>query len=189
MAGRKTSYVNHGRQDFKRQPLTEDESDRLVQACEDQWERTVIGLFMDTGVRVGEAARLTRQDVQTQRRELTVKNKRGPYGSKAPHRIVKMTPKVATLLDAYFALHDALPSARSLERLVKQVAGRAKISKPVTPHVLRHTFAVKMIRDGLDIRSLQLLLGHDHLDTTAIYLNFSPDDLGEQYDRAKGIVT
>ena len=187
MAKHKLSYVNRGRQDFKRFPLTEDETDRLVHACEDQWERTVIGLLLDTGIRGGEAARLTRQDVNTQARTLTVKNKHGPYGTKAPHRVVKMTPKVATLLDAYFAMDDALPSTRTLERVVKRVAERARISKPVTPHVLRHTFAVRMIRNRMDIRTLQLLLGHDHLDTTAIYLNFSPDDLGKAYDKAMGI--
>jgi len=61
-------------------------------------------------------------------------------------------------------------------RVVKEVANRAGISKPVSPHVLRHTFAVNCIKKGISTRTLMQLLGHDRLTTTEIYLNLSPED-------------
>jgi integrase/recombinase XerD len=56
------------------------------------------------------------------------------------------------------------------------VANRAGIAKPVTPRVLRHTFAVNCIKKGVSTRALQTLLGHDRLTTTELYLNLSPED-------------
>jgi integrase/recombinase XerD len=65
---------------------------------------------------------------------------------------------------------------RTLQRIVKQVATRAGISKTVTPHVLRHTFAVFSLQAGLSLASLIKILGHDRLETTQIYLNLSGED-------------
>jgi len=64
--------------------------------------------------------------------------------------------------------------------MIKKVADKAGISKPVSPHVLRHTFSVNCIRKGISTRALQTLLGHDRLKTIEIYLNLSPEDaIGE----------
>jgi integrase/recombinase XerD len=59
-------------------------------------------------------------------------------------------------------------SARTIQRLVKRVANRAHISRPLTPHVLRHTFSVTAIQKGISLPALQRLLGHDRLTTTEI---------------------
>jgi len=63
-----------------------------------------------------------------------------------------------------------------VERIVKKVADKARISKPVSPHVSRHTFAVNCIKKGISARALQTLVGHNRLTTTEIYLNLSPED-------------
>ena len=65
---------------------------------------------------------------------------------------------------------------RQAERIVKDVANRARISKPATPHVLRHTFSVNCLKRGIGLRTLQYLLGHDRITTTEIYMNISPED-------------
>jgi len=70
--------------------------------------------------------------------------------------------------------NDTGITKRTVARIVKKVADKAEISKPVSPHVVRHTFSVNCIRKGISTRALQTLLGHDRLTTTEIYLNLSP---------------
>lgn len=65
---------------------------------------------------------------------------------------------------------------RTLERIVKKVIDKAGISKPVSSHVLRHTFSVNCIEKGTSTRALQTLLGHDRLMATELYLNLSPEN-------------
>jgi len=84
---------------------------------------------------------------------------------------------VRRLFEHHFVFNnDVGISKRTIERVVKRVANKAGISKPVSPHVLRHTFAVNCIKKGISTRALQYFLGHDHLTTTEIYLNLSPED-------------
>ena len=88
-----------------------------------------------------------------------------------------MTERVRRLLEYHFAENnDTGITKRTVARIVKKVADKAEISKPVSPHVLRHTFSVNCIRKGISTRALQTLLGHDRLTTTEIYLNLSPGD-------------
>ena len=77
--------------------------------------------------------------------------------------------------------NDIGMSKRTIARIVKRVANKAAISKPVTPHVLRHTFAVNCIKKGISTRALQSFLGHDRLATTEIYLNLSPEDAIKEF--------
>ena len=66
-------------------------------------------------------------------------------------------------------------SVRTVQRVVRTIANRASISRRVSPHVLRHTFSVTAVQKGISLPALQRLLGHDHLATTEIYLNLSPE--------------
>ena len=70
---------------------------------------------------------------------------------------------------------------RGLQKIVRRVAQRSGIIKKVSPHVLRHTFAVNCIKKNISTRTLQHLLGHDHLATTEIYLNLSPEDACREF--------
>lgn len=88
-----------------------------------------------------------------------------------------MTERVSKLMEHHFAENNEIGvTKRTLARVVKNVAGKAGISKPVSPHVLRHTFSVNCIKRGVSTRALQYFLGHDRLTTTEIYLNLSPED-------------
>ena len=88
-----------------------------------------------------------------------------------------MTDRVRRLSEYHFVENNNIGmSKRTIERIVKKVADKAGISKPVNPNVLRHNFAVNCIKKGISTRALQSLLGHDRLATTEIYLNLSPED-------------
>ena len=67
--------------------------------------------------------------------------------------------------------------------MLKRVANRARISRNVSPHVLRHTFAVTAIQKGISPLALQRLLDHDTLMTTEIYLNLSPEHVVEEFQQ------
>lgn len=114
-----------------------------------------------------------------------IKGKGGPYGKRSKVRVIPLSSRIRSLLEHYFALHDALGvTPRTVQRMMKRVANRAGISHVVSPHVLRHTFAVTAIQKGISLPAVQRLLGHDHLGTTEIYLNLSPEHVLEEY-RAK----
>ena len=67
--------------------------------------------------------------------------------------------------------------------MLKRLANHARISRTVSPHVLRHTFAVTAIQKGISLPALQRLLGHDTLQTTDIYLNLSPEHVVEEFQQ------
>jgi len=108
---------------------------------------------------------------------LVIYGKGGPYGKKTKRRIIPMTDRVRRLMEYHCAENNNTGMhKRTVDRVVKKVADKAGISKPVSPHVLRHTFSVNCIKKGISTRALQYFLGHDRLATTEIYLNLSPED-------------
>jgi integrase/recombinase XerD len=167
---------------YKREPLTPDESNRLSNACENYREKLVVWTLIDTGLRVSELANLKKDNIDWQGHRLTIYGKGGPYGSKSKRRIVPLSSRVQPLIEGHFALHESLGlGARSIQLMLRRLANRAQISRPVTPHVLRHTFAVSAVQKGISLPALQRLLGHDRLTTTEIYLNLSPEDVMREF--------
>ena len=169
---------------YKREPLTPDEANRLANACQTHEERMVVWTLLDTGLRVSELANLGKNNIDWQNHRLMIYGKGGPYGTKSKRRIVPLSSRVQPILEGHFALHDSLGmTSRTIQRLMKKIANRAQISRPVTPHVLRHTFAVASIQKGISLRSIQKVLGHDSLATTEIYLNISPEEIMKEYQQ------
>lgn len=167
---------------YKREPLADDDVNRLINACKTATEKIIIFTLLDTGMRVAELASLTKENIQWQEKRIVVYGKGGPYGKKTKRRIIPMTERVYALLSAWFVLHDKFGlMKRTLQWHITKVANRAGISKPVSAHVLRHTFAVNCIKKNISTRTLQHLLGHDHLTTTEIYLNLSPEDACREF--------
>jgi integrase/recombinase XerD len=169
---------------YMREPLTADESDRLSNSCETPTERLVVWTLLDTGLRVGEVCGLTSKDILWQQRQLRFKDKGGPRGKKTKVRVVPMSNRVRTLLEHHFALEKAFPvKARRAQDIVKAVANRAGITQDASPHVLRHTFATTALQKGISLATVQKILGHDRLQTTAIYLNFTDTHIQEEFER------
>lgn len=176
--------------ELKRLLVAPDGSD--VQALRD---RAILELLFSTGLRVSELCSLPR-DIDLSVDECAVRGK----GDKV--RVVFISPDAKKALRAYLdARKDfdealfvqvGIPSVqknkknvtsalspRSVERLVKHYAIKAGISKKVTPHVLRHTFATDLLSNGADLRSVQALLGHAHIATTQVYTHVTDKHLRE----------
>lgn len=167
---------------FRREPLTQDEANRLANACKSHEEKLVVFTLLDAGLRVSELADLTKEKLDWQAHRIIIYGKGGPYGSKSKRRIIPLSARVQPLLEGHLSLHDSFNmSVRTIQRIIKRVANRANISRKVSPHVLRHTFAVVCVQKGISLPSLQRLLGHDHLTTTEIYLNLSPEDVIREF--------
>jgi integrase/recombinase XerD len=173
------------RYQYKREPLTQEEANRLANACASHEEKIVIWTLLDTGLRVAELAKLNKDNLDWQNHRLMIYGKGGPYGKLSKRRIIPLSPRVQPLLEGHLGLHDKIQigGVRTIQRLVKQVANKALIRRTVTPHVLRHTFSVTCIQKGISTRALQEILGHDRLATTEIYLNLSPEDVINEFHR------
>ena len=167
---------------FVREPLRSEEADQLCHACHTPEEKLIVWTLLDTGLRVAELCGLTPTHVLWQQKSLRVSGKGGPYGKQSKKRVVPMSRRVQALLEPYFTLNDKwFIGPRQVQKIVKRVAERARISQEVTPHVLRHTFATLAIQKGISLAAIQKILGHDRLGTTAIYLNLTDTHVVEEY--------
>lgn len=169
---------------YVREPLRADEADKLCNACKTVEEKLVVCVLLDTGLRVSELCSLTPENILLQQKTLRISGKGGHYGKKSKKRVVPMSQRVQTLLEHYFAINDTFPiGVRQAQKIVKDIANKAKLSKPITPHVLRHTFATLALQKGISLASVQKILGHDRLATTAIYLNFTDTHVVEEFTK------
>ena len=169
---------------FVREPLQVEEADALSHACHTTQEKLIIWTLLDSGLRVSELCSLTPQHILWQQKAFRVEGKGGPYGKQSKKRVVPMSRRIQPLVEHYFAIHDSwFVGPRQVQKIVKRIANRAQISKNVTPHVLRHTFATLALQKGISLAALQKILGHDHLTTTAIYLNLTDTHIIEEFTR------
>jgi len=168
---------------YTREPLRSEETDLLCHSCKTINEKLIIWTLVDTGLRVSELCSLTPQNILWQQKAIRISGKGGPYGKKSKKRVVPMSRRVQTLLEPYFSLNESwFAGPRQVQKIVKQVANRAKITQNVTPHVLRHTFATLALQKGISLAAVQKALGHDRLSTTAIYLNLTDTHVMEEFE-------
>jgi integrase/recombinase XerD len=167
---------------YVREPLRNEEADRLCQACHPSLEKLIIWILLDTGMRVSELCALNPTQILWQQKAIRVTGKGGPHGKKSKKRVIPMSRRVQTLLEHYFAINEKWPvGSRQVQKIVKKVANRTKLTQIVTPHVLRHTFATLALQKGISLAAVQKILGHDRLMTTAIYLNFTDAHVVDEF--------
>jgi site-specific recombinase XerD len=162
-------------------------------------DRAVLELLFSGGLRVSELADLDRDHINLDRREFMVRGK----GQK--DRPVFISEQAADWIGRYLASrHDTGKplfihysgtqddsedgmytrlTVRSIQRLVKRYAKAAGITKDVTPHTLRHSFATDLLINGADIRSVQGLLGHANIATTQIYTHITDPQLKAVHEK------
>lgn len=177
--------------------ITTEELDRLLAApngaaVKDLRDRALLELLFSTGMRVSEIALLDR-DIDLSKDEISVRGK----GDKV--RVVFLSERAQKSIERYLQARvdmapalfiqmsrflgdakDALSlrlTSRSIERIVKRYAIQAGISRKVTPHVIRHSFATDLLHNGADLRSVQALLGHAHIATTQVYTHVTDPHL------------
>jgi integrase/recombinase XerC len=153
-------------------------------------DRAILELLYATGLRVSELVGLALDDVDRGERTVRVLGKGGK------ERIVPFGSKAAVGLEAYLHVRGTAAgplflnargsglSARSVHTLVRRRARAAGLSRRVSPHTLRHTFATHLLDAGADLRMIQELLGHSRLSTTQRYTHVAADQLMRVYDRA-----
>jgi len=174
------------------------ELNRLMDAASGDDERSlrdkaIMELLFSTGLRVSELCSLD-TDLDLTRDEFSIRGK----GDKV--RVVFLSPAAKDAVRAYLkarkdmeeALFVSVPrkgksptrlTPRSIELLMKTYAAKAGITKKVTPHVLRHSFATDLLSNGADIRSVQQLLGHASINTTQIYTHVTDAHLREVHKK------
>ena len=163
-------------------------------------DRAIIELLYSGGLRVSELVGLNRDSINLERREFVVRGK----GSK--DRPIFISQSAANWVAEYLdARTDSLPAlflnnsrnlqtadtsgnyrritARSVERIVEKYARLAGITKHVSPHTLRHSFATDLLMNGADIRAVQSMLGHADISTTQIYTHVTDAHLKEIHEK------
>ncbi len=166
-------------------------------------DKAIIELFFSTGLRVSELTSLPR-DLDLSEGNFPIRGK----GEKM--RIVFVSDEARQALENYLQSRKDMDEAlfvrvanksgdealarqadirltpRSIERMVRQYAIESGISKKLTPHVLRHSFATNLLENGADLRSVQALLGHANITTTQVYTHVSDKHLKEIHQKFHG---
>jgi site-specific recombinase XerD len=162
-------------------------------------DRAILELLFSSGLRVSELVGLDRDHVNLKRREFMVRGK----GQK--DRPIFISPEAANWIEQYLAKRDDTTrplfirysgtkqvdrsgnfhrlTARSVQRLVARYALLAGITKHVSPHTLRHSFATDLLMNGADLRSVQALLGHSNIATTQIYTHVTDPHLRSVHEK------
>ena len=162
-------------------------------------DRAIIELLFSSGLRVSELVGLDRDHINLKRREFTVRGK----GQK--DRPIFISKDAADWIERYLAerTDNARPlfirysgqkkvdltgnfhrlTARSVQRMISRYALLAGITKHVSPHTLRHSFATDLLMNGADLRSVQALLGHSNVATTQIYTHVTDPHLKSVHEK------
>lgn len=160
-----------------------------IRTARGQRDRALLELLFSTGLRVSELCSLNRDNIDLKQGEFSIRGKGGKI------RLVFISPEAKQALKSYLeqrkdveealfvSQNDARLTSRSVERLVHFHAIKAGIVKKVTPHTLRHSFATDLLRNGADLRSVQLLLGHSNISTTQIYTHITDRELRSVHER------
>jgi len=160
--------------------LSKEEVKAILAAHNNLKHKVMLSLIYSCGLRCGELIALEPQHIDSKRNIVIIKNSKGKKD-----RIVPLSPKILEMLRDYYKIHKPKNylfegqtvghpyDQRSLQLVLKQALKKTGISKPVTLHWLRHSYATHLLENGTDLRYIQELLGHSSSKTTEIYTHVS----------------
>ena len=161
-------------------------------------DKAILELLFSAGLRVSELTSLKRDDINLKKDEFSIKGKGNKWrvvflSNQAKYWLKKYSEARTDVDPALFIRHDrgqheaekSQPenrlTPRSIQRLVKKYAKIAGITKKITTHTLRHSFATDLLTGGADLRAVQELLGHKNITTTQVYTQVTNKRLKEVY--------
>ncbi len=180
---------------FPKQPkrlpvvLSRQEVTRLFEALNNVKHRTILMTLYATGLRVSEALALQVRDIDSERMLIRVRQGKG-----GKDRYVPLSETLLEQLRRYWrscrppcwlfpgADPGGALTAGTVQKLCTKAARKAGLSKQVTPHTLRHSFATHHLEAGTNLKTIQVLLGHRHLNTTSLYLHVAAQAPGQSRD-------
>ena len=165
--------------------LSNEEVEAILQCTPSLKQRTFLMTLFAAGLRLSECANLKIDDIDSARMQLIIQSGKGDK-----QRLVPLSPRLLKSLREYWLEYrpseylfpgktpDIPYAATSIQKAIKASAKKAGIRKPVTPHVMRHSFATCLLESGVDILTISRLLGHASFVTTMIYLHCRREHLG-----------
>jgi len=177
--------------------LSQEEVARLINASTSLFQRTVLMVLYGTGMRRAELARLKIAHIDSQRLVIHVVDGKGHKDRDLP-----LSPALLETLRAYWRWlkprtylfpsrmhrdHEQPISDKIVWLACTQAAKKAGIRKRVSPHLVRHSWATHLLEAGTDLRTIQLLLGHEDLEVTAQYLHLSAQHLQKVVNPIEGL--
>lgn len=175
----------HRPKNAKRLPnvLSKEETFQLIDLTTNLKHKTLLALIYSSGLRISEAINMKITDIDSQRMLIHVKNAKGKKD-----RYTILSTKVLGLLREYYTvykpktylfegLYGEQYSSRSAQSVLQQSAKKAGITKQISLHTLRHSFATHLLESGTDLRYIQHLLGHSSPKTTMIYTHVTSTSL------------
>ncbi|OJV38664.1 MAG: hypothetical protein BGO33_09075 [Bacteroidia bacterium 43-41] len=159
--------------------LTTSEMRRLMGNVTNLKHKCIVQLLYGCGLRLNELIHLKLTDIDSKNKIILIRNAKG-----GKDRVVMLSPLLLESLKHYYQIYHpeeyliegqggGVYSEKSVQNIVKNAASKAGITKKVTPHTLRHSFATHLLENGTDIRYIQELLGHRSVNTTEIYTHIT----------------
>jgi site-specific recombinase XerD len=177
-----------------RKPCSQTDLEYLRMACETPKQRAILEVLYSTGCRVGELVGLKKSDIDWQERTVHL------FGKGKKHRTSFLNAKAEVALreyletrtddNEYLFVSDRAPHLQmhnsGIQKIMREMAERAggKVNVKVTPHVLRHTTATRMLENKADITSIQAILGHSNINTTMIYAHDTLENVKMEHRKA-----
>lgn len=164
--------------------LSKEEIKSILEAHNNIKHKVMLSLIYSCGLRRSELLNLKPLDIDSKRNIVIIRQSKGKKD-----RITPLSPKILELLRAYYKDYrpvkylfegqeaGTMYSEQSLQKVLKMALEKVKISKPVTLHWLRHSYATHLLESGTDLRYIQELLGHNSSRTTEIYTHVSTKNL------------
>jgi len=164
--------------------LSMEEIITLLRVTQNLKHRAILAMLYSAGLRIGELLKLELKDIDIDRKQISIKNSKGRKDRNVilaetsiplfKHYVTSYEPK------RYFVegIKKGTPySAESIRSFLKKCCRKARITKRVTPHTLRHSYATHLLENGIGLRHIQELLGHSKPETTMIYTHVAKKDL------------